>query len=155
MGLDYQNEKEISEESEHTEPEMVQRAEPVTPYYSIILIACIVLVSIVQFSAHPDKSIMSASKESVLFAGFVKPLFWYGQYWRILTGATLHDGIIHWPSMIATLPDQGVSVDFLSNRSHLAIVFVLSAVGGGVLSLFFVPDIPSIGASGGVIGFLF
>jgi membrane associated rhomboid family serine protease len=40
----------------------------------------------------------------------------------------------------------------LSNRAHLAIVFLLSAIGGGLLSLAFQPDAISVGASGGIVG---
>ena len=42
----------------------------------------------------------------------------------------------------------------LANRAHLAIVFLCSAVAGGVLSLIFVPDGISVGASGGIVGLI-
>ncbi len=154
MALNYQENEEVLAEVEQTEPEVVQRATPITPYYSIILIGCIVIVSVVQFLTHPEKNILVASENSVLFAGFVKPLFLWGEYWRILTGATLHDGIIHLAFNSYALFVLGKLIEFLSNRSHLPIVFVLSAIGGGVLSLIFLPENPSIGASGGVVGFL-
>lgn len=154
MGLDFQENEETSSDVLEIEPEVAETAAPVTPYYSIILIACIVVVSIVQFLTHPEKNVLAASDDSVLFAGFVKPLFLMGEYWRILTGATLHDGIIHLAFNSYALFVLGKLVEFLSHRSHLAIVFVLSAIGGGVLSLIFIPDNPSVGASGGVVGFL-
>lgn len=42
----------------------------------------------------------------------------------------------------------------LANRAHLAIVFLLSAIGGGVLSLIFMPHDTSVGASGGIVGLI-
>ena len=42
----------------------------------------------------------------------------------------------------------------LSNRAHLAIVFLLSAIGGGILSLVSQPDGISVGASGGIVGLI-
>jgi len=42
----------------------------------------------------------------------------------------------------------------LTNRAHLAIAFLLSALGGGVLSLVFAPGVPSVGASGGIVGLI-
>jgi rhomboid protease GluP len=42
----------------------------------------------------------------------------------------------------------------LSNRAHTAIVFLLACVGGNVLSLYFLPDTISVGASGGIVGLL-
>jgi membrane associated rhomboid family serine protease len=48
----------------------------------------------------------------------------------------------------------GRFVELLANRAHLAIVFLLSAVGGGLLSVSFFPEGTSVGASGGIIGLL-
>ena len=42
----------------------------------------------------------------------------------------------------------------LSNRAHLAIVFLLSALGGGLLSLVLMPNGISVGASGGIVGLI-
>jgi hypothetical protein len=42
----------------------------------------------------------------------------------------------------------------LSNRAHLAIVFLLACIGGGLLSLYFLPEVTSVGASGGIVGLL-
>ena len=91
---------------------------------------------------------------SAFLAGFVKPLFVEGQYWRILTAAALHGGIMHLAFNGYALFVLGKLIETLSNRAHLAIVFLLSAIGGGILSLIFLPESPSIGASGGIVGFL-
>ena len=48
----------------------------------------------------------------------------------------------------------GRLVEMLSNRAHLAIVFLLACIGGGLLSLYFIPDGVSVGASGGIVGLL-
>jgi membrane associated rhomboid family serine protease len=45
-------------------------------------------------------------------------------------------------------------IEFLSNKAHLAIVFLISVVGGGLLSLVAFPEGTSAGASGGIVGFL-
>ena len=151
MSLDYQQEEEIKE---NPQPETVQRATPVIPYYSIILIVCIVLVWICQILFVPRETVLFGGQISVAIAGFVKQYFLEGQYWRILTGAALHGGIMHLAFNAYALYVLGKLVEFLSNRSHLAIVFLLSVIGGGLMSLIFLPDIASIGASGGIIGFL-
>lgn len=146
MGLDYQKQKENSEEIERNEAENAQPVATVTPYYSIILISCIIFVSFIQISTNLPASVQ--------VAGFDKPLFVNGEYWRILTGASLHGGLIHLLFNSYALFVLGRLVEILSNRSHLAIVFLLSAVGGGLLSLLFLPDGTSVGASGGIIGLL-
>ncbi|MEO6051992.1 MAG: rhomboid family intramembrane serine protease, partial [Pyrinomonadaceae bacterium] len=48
----------------------------------------------------------------------------------------------------------GKIFEMLTNRAHLAIVFLLSAIGGGVLSLVFMPHGTSVGASGGIVGLI-
>ncbi len=48
----------------------------------------------------------------------------------------------------------GRILEMLANRAHLAIVFLLSAIGGGFLSLIFMPDGTSVGASGGIVGLI-
>jgi membrane associated rhomboid family serine protease len=40
----------------------------------------------------------------------------------------------------------------LTNRAHVAIVFLLAAVGGGLMSAFLAPEGTSVGASGGIVG---
>jgi rhomboid protease GluP len=149
MSLDYQNEEPPVEHSENT-----QRVAAVVPYYSIILIVCLVLVFISQLVADGSNSFLEGGRISVLLAGFVKQLFNAGQYWRILTGASLHGGLAHLLLNCYALYVLGRLIETLSNRAHLAIVFLISAVFGGVLSLIFIPDIPSVGASGGIVGFL-
>ena len=135
-----------------TEEEIEKRAQnagsvrPFTPYYSIILIVCIVVVSFAQMATN--------LKESVDLAGFVKPSFIDGEYWRILTSAALHGSIMHIGFNSYALFVLGKLIETLSNRAHLAIVFIISIIGGNILGLAFGPDVTSIGASGGVIGFL-
>ncbi len=152
MSLDYQEKEEIGATPD-TQPEVIQRVTPVTPVFSIVLIVCIVLVWICQALFVSQETILFGGQNSVIIAGFDKQFFLEGQYWRILTGAALHGGIIHLAFNAYALYVLGKLVEFLSNRSHLAIVFLLSVIGGGLMSLAFLPD-PSIGASGGIIGFL-
>ena len=153
MSLDYKNEEPQTEEVEQ-ETENYQRASFVVPVYSIILIACLVVVFLCQLYADISFSVGEYSNISVLLAGFDKQLFSQGQYWRILTGAVLHGGLLHLFFNAYALYVLGKLIETLSNRAHLAIVFLLSAIGGGILSLIFIPEAVSVGASGGVIGFL-
>jgi len=119
----------------------------IVPYYTYILIASIIAVVLVQFGTGLDASIVAA--------GFDKPLFLQShEYWRILTGATVHGGIAHVLMNCYAFYSFGKIFEMLSNRAHLAIVFLLSALGGGILSLIFVPGGLSVGASGGVVGLI-
>jgi rhomboid protease GluP len=151
MSLDNQEQPEPNS----SEPSQAQAVTRITPYFSIILIASIVIVWVVQVTALPQESPLLGGKVSAGIAGLFKSAFLEGQYWRLLTSATVHGGIIHLAFNAYALYVLGRLIETLSNRSHLAIVFLLSAIGGGLMSLAFMPgDIPSVGASGGIIGFL-
>jgi len=137
--LDSQPEAEVVDE-------MGGHHSPPSPIYTYVLLASIIAVAIVQFAAGLD--------ESVDAAGFVKPDFIRGQYWRIVTGAALHGGLAHIALNGYALYSFGRIFELLSNRAHLSIVFLLAAISGGVLSLLFVPEGRSVGASGGIVGLL-
>ena len=146
MSLKYQNYNEPGpEELEEIQNAAVERSSP--PYYTYALLGCIVAVTAAQF-AH-------GLEDSILLAGFVKPQFLHAhEYWRILTGAALHGGLLHLFMNGYALLGFGRLVEMLSNRAHLAIVFLLSAIGGGLLSLWAVPGGISVGASGGIVGLI-
>ncbi len=120
---------------------------PPTPYYTVVLVASIATVFVAQIGSGLDASIAAS--------GFDKPLFLkQHEYWRILTGATTHGSIMHVAMNCYAFYSFGRIFEMLSNRTHLAIVFLLSAIGGGLLSLVFMPDGVSVGASGGIVGLI-
>ena len=151
MSLQYEKE---SAETETGGDENIVRSKVVVPFYSIILIVCLVVVSLAQLAVDGSDSVLFGGNLSASLAGFDKPAFVSGEYWRILTGAALHGGAIHLLFNCYALYVLGKLIESLSNRAHLAIVFLLAAIGGGVLSLIFLPEGNSVGASGGIVGFL-
>lgn len=117
------------------------------PIYTVALIIGIGAVFVAQLAAGLDASILSA--------GFVKPAFLRDhEYWRIMTGATTHGSIMHVVMNCYAFYSFGRIFELLTNRAHLAIVFLLSAIAGGLLSLLFAPGGISVGASGGIVGLI-
>ncbi len=151
MSLQYEKEQ---IETPKDKGENLQTAPSVLPVYSIILVVCLIVVSVSQFWVDGESGIILGGGKSVILAGFDKSLFLAGQYWRILTGAALHGGLVHLAFNCYALYVLGKLIEVLSNRAHLAIVFLLSIIGGGILSFILIPDVPSVGASGGIVGFL-
>lgn len=128
-------------------PEVLPEIAIPVPYYTIILLICMSAVFVAQLIVGLDRSI--------LIAGFAKPAFIFDdEYWRILTGAAVHGSILHIFMNGYALYMFGRLMELLSNRAHLAMVFLLSALGGGVLGLFFSPEGISVGASGGIVGII-
>lgn len=128
--------------------------------YTYILLGSIAAVFIAQILfgdalGSLSVSALAGDDRSAIAAGFVKPYFLkYHEYWRILTGATVHGGVLHVVMNGYALLMLGRLCELLSNQAHLAIVFVLACIGGGLLSLYFLPDSVSVGASGGIVGLL-
>lgn len=145
-------EKRVDETGE-IQPENARAVVILFPLYSVILIACLAVVFICQVADDGVDSILMGSNLSVDLAGFVKSDFVKGEYWRILTGAVLHGGLIHLFFNCYALYQLGRPIEILSNRAHLAIVFLLAAIGSGILSFIFYPITPSVGASGAIMGF--
>jgi membrane associated rhomboid family serine protease len=131
-------------------PEVIsylQAGQTVRPIFSFILIGDIILVTIVQMATGLD--------HSIAVAGFVKPDFWrHHEYWRLLTGAVMHGGLLHIYFNSQALYGFGSMMEQLANRAHLPIVFLLAVLGGGLLSLWFMPAGTSVGASGGIMGMI-
>lgn len=125
--------------------EFIQQGQGTVQYYSYFLLGCIVLVTFAQYATNLDVSIGKA--------GFVKPDFLQkGEYWRILSGAAMHAGFLHIYFNGQALHGFGGLIELISDRAHLAIVFLLAVVGGGLLSVVGSPGGTMVGASGGIMG---
>jgi membrane associated rhomboid family serine protease len=148
------------EQAEETEAGPPVETAPPAPVYTYILIGSIAAVFLAQLFFGDALSTLSLSalagdERSAIAAGFVKPYFLNNhEYWRILTGAAVHGGLLHVVMNCYAFLMFGRLCETLSNRAHLAIVFLLAAIGGGLLSLYFLPDAVSVGASGGIVGLL-
>lgn len=141
MSLQY----ETRDDEQHVDDTQEYEVRPPLPVYTILLIAAIGAVFVAQLVAGLDIAIAAAAFDKLSFRIS-------HEYWRILTGATLHGGPLHVFMNCYAFYSFGRIFEMLSNRAHLAIVFLLAAVGGGVLSLIFAPDGISVGASGGILG---
>jgi membrane associated rhomboid family serine protease len=145
VSLDYQTDEETRTAGELDAGEPVYVAP--RPVCTIILILGIAAVFVAQLAVG-----INISAE---LAGFDKPAFLARhEYWRILTGATTHGSLLHVFMNCYAFYSFGRIVELISNRAHLAVVFLCSAIAGGVLSLIFVPDGLSVGASGGIVGLI-
>jgi membrane associated rhomboid family serine protease len=131
------------------------------PKYTVAILVCISAVFAVQLRIDgiglntSGTLLFHELKYSALLAGFVKPAFLHGgEYWLILTGAFVHGFLAHYAMNCYAFYSFGKLFELLTNRAHLPIVFLLSAVSGGLLSLYFIPDGISVGASGGIVGLI-
>lgn len=92
-------------------------------------------------------------RETVMDAGLVKNAYRGGEYWRLFTAPMLHGGLIHFVMNSLALLYLGKRLEVFARWPHLAIVFLFSSLVGGEASARLL-DAPSIGASGGLMGWL-
>ncbi len=128
--------------------DFARQSEITVPYFTYVLVGLIVAVTLAQLN-------LGDLEESRKIAGLEKEDFWQrGEYWRLLTSGVLHGGLLHIFFNGQALNGFGGLIEYLSNRAHLAIIFVLSIIGGGLCSLVFMPEGNSVGASGGIMGLI-
>ena len=98
--------------------------------------------------------LLSGLPKSIDAAGLIKNEVWQGQWWRLCTAPFLHGSIMHVAFNGMALLGLGRLSEVLGSRSHLALVFAVSALGGSLFSLVFLPRVNSVGASGGLMGLI-
>ena len=142
----YQAGKLIEEDlNKHKEAqEFTKSIEKTALTYTLAVLACLIVVAVLQ--------LIAGDKESIKAAGLVKSAVRGGEIWRLLTCATLHVNFLHiWMNGQALL-GFGKLIESSTDRAYLPLVFLPSAVCGSVFSLLLMPNTTSVGASGGLMG---
>ncbi|HXB21684.1 MAG TPA: rhomboid family intramembrane serine protease [Candidatus Solibacter sp.] len=75
-----------------------------------------------------------------------------GEYWRLLTATFVHGGIIHIVLNMWCLLSFGQLSERLFGRWQTVAIYLLTGVGGSLLSIAFRPERLSVGASGAIFG---
>ncbi|MBV9055583.1 MAG: rhomboid family intramembrane serine protease, partial [Candidatus Eremiobacteraeota bacterium] len=78
----------------------------------------------------------------------------YGQWWRILTGAFLHGGLIHIGVNMMSLWFLGRCIEFALGPWRMLAIYVLSLIASGLGVVYFSsdPNVATVGASGAIFG---
>jgi membrane associated rhomboid family serine protease len=77
------------------------------------------------------------------------------EWWRLFTAPFLHGNPIHFAMNAAAMLYLGKRLEVFARWPHLPLVFLFSACVGGQVSIPHLPaDIPGVGASGGLMGWL-
>jgi membrane associated rhomboid family serine protease len=136
--------------------EFARKIEFIKPYFSYVMVGCIVAVFITQMVVdtgyRAGDGVLSLSIQR---AGLVKNvMIANGEWWRLLTGGLVHGGLMHIFFNGYALFGFGSLIEYVSNKAHLAIVMLLAILGGALASTFFMPLTPTVGASGGIMGLI-
>lgn len=91
----------------------------------------------------------------VLVAGALVPAFvlQYGQWWRIITGAFLHGGLIHIGVNMMSLWFLGRFIEFAVGSWRMLFIYMASLIASGLAVVYLSnPMTPTVGASGAIFG---
>jgi membrane associated rhomboid family serine protease len=91
----------------------------------------------------------------VLVAGALIPAFvlQYGQWWRIITGAFLHGGLIHIGVNMMSLWFLGRFIEFAVGSWRMFFIYMASLIVSGLAVVYLSPPMtPTVGASGAIFG---
>jgi membrane associated rhomboid family serine protease len=80
------------------------------------------------------------------------PLTVNGQWWRLLSSTFLHAGPLHLIFNMWFLWKLGNYAERIYGNWTFLMIYILSGVGGGIISLLWHPKIVNIGASGAIFG---
>ncbi|MGB8907262.1 MAG: rhomboid family intramembrane serine protease [Candidatus Cybelea sp.] len=97
----------------------------------------------------------SSGMQRVLIDGALIPaaVLQDGQWWRIVTGAFLHSGLIHIGVNMMSLWFLGRFIEYALGSWRMLLVYMVSLVAAGLGVVYFsLPNVPTIGASGAIFG---
>ncbi len=92
--------------------------------------------------------------DGIAAAGIIKEKIRAGENWRLLTGALLHGMPLHFLMNASALWFFGKRVEILAGWTHFLAVFLFSILAAGWATVTFLPDVNSVGISGGIAGLL-
>jgi membrane associated rhomboid family serine protease len=128
------------------------RSMPSTPLVTQALIAINVIAFLVETAA--GAPLGGGGGGAVFDHGVLYgPAITHGhEYWRLVTGGFLHDGLLHIAVNMLSLYFVGSALEPAIGRVNFAAVYIASLLAGSFGALLFQPQIPTVGASGAIFG---
>lgn len=103
-------------------------------------------------SAWLSKSLTINSLVLIILGGNFRPLVEQGEYWRLFTAMFLHGDILHLLFNMYALWALGGTLEKILSKPKFLSLYILSGLGGSVLSTLMLDNTVSIGASGAIFG---
>lgn len=128
--------------------EFIRVFRPFVPKATYTLLALIVIGYLL--------SGMLWSKGNVLYilGIFYPPFVERGEFWRFITAMFLHGGIIHLLSNSYCLFVLSPAIEHILGVKKFLSLYFISGIVGFLLSMIFIPQAPTVGASGALFGIM-
>ena len=127
-----------------------QRAPTGIVTYTLIALNAVVFVA--QLITAGD--ISGTSGEVFVNGALFGPLVADGEWWRLITAAFLHGGLLHLAFNMLFLWWFGRNLEAFVGPGRYLGIYIVSALAGSAGALLIAPDAPAVGASGAVFGIL-
>jgi membrane associated rhomboid family serine protease len=102
--------------------------------------------------AYEGKALLTGPPGAGAPAGVVLVGVTHGEWWRLITSAFLHYGIVHLGLNMLSLYFGGRILETIIGRWRFALLYLVCAVAGSAGALYVTPNAPSAGASGAIFG---
>jgi membrane associated rhomboid family serine protease len=124
-------------------------------YVTTGIIAVCVVVFAADFLLSGGSVSLLGGGGPLMKAGLVyAPAVAAGEWWRIITSAFLHFGVLHLALNMYGLYLFGPIIEQMYGHLEYLVAYLLCAVGGSVLTILAAPDSGAAGASGAIFGLL-
>ena len=142
----------ISKKNEETAREAEDLFKPKKPVVTMILIALNLILFLAMY-------VFGKGSTHVLtlyrFGAFSKDAILMGEYYRLITSAFLHIGVVHLLCNMYSLYVLGPQLEGFFGKTKFLIIYLFSAIAGNLLSMVFPGNGGlSAGASGAIFGLL-
>jgi len=133
------------------------------PYFTYLLVMVSTIMMIVSFWLNEWKfaptninPMFGPSAETLLRLGALESsrIVEDNEYYRLVAPIVLHAGIIHLVINVLAMFFIGGAVERIHGTALTGFVFLVSAIGGNIISALFTPNAISVGASGGIFAIL-
>ena len=122
-------------------------------YVSWAIVAANVIVFAVDGILSGSGSPLNGGSGPLSRAGYIfGPDVADGEWWRLITAAFLHLGLLHILFNMYALWLFGPIMEQMYGHVEFAVIYLLCALGGNVLTILAAPDNPALGASGAIFG---
>ncbi|WP_460622002.1 rhomboid family intramembrane serine protease [Hymenobacter tenuis] len=81
-----------------------------------------------------------------------RPTVEQGEWWRLLSSTFLHGGLIHIIYNAVAMALICWLVESVAGTMRIVLIFVISALGASLVSIWWHPQLVSVGASGAIFG---
>ncbi len=122
------------------------------PLTAVIIIIC-VLVAVVELAQGLGQN-GGGNSQIAIDLGLFGPFVADGQWYRIITAAFVHAGMIHLVFNLIVLWWLGGALERFAGTTRTGLIFLASVVWGSAGALLMAPDALTVGASGGIYGLM-